>query len=47
MAKTWIITGASSGVGRQPAQLLLERGDRATVRKPDALQDLHRIVANG
>jgi NADP-dependent 3-hydroxy acid dehydrogenase YdfG len=34
MAKTWFITGAGSGFGRQSAE-------------PDALQDLHRIVANG
>ncbi|WP_246797176.1 SDR family oxidoreductase [Burkholderia perseverans] len=42
MSKTWFITGASSGFGRQLTELLLERGDRvaATVRKPDALQDL-------
>lgn len=40
--KTWFITGASSGFGRELAGLLLARGDRvaATVRKPDALQDL-------
>ena len=42
MSKTWFITGASSGFGRELAELLLQRGDRvaATVRKPDALQDL-------
>jgi NAD(P)-dependent dehydrogenase (short-subunit alcohol dehydrogenase family) len=42
MSKTWFITGAGSGFGRELAQLLLQRGDRvaATVRKPDALQDL-------
>jgi NAD(P)-dependent dehydrogenase (short-subunit alcohol dehydrogenase family) len=42
MSKTWFITGASSGFGRELAQLLLQRGDRvaATVRKPNALQDL-------
>jgi NAD(P)-dependent dehydrogenase (short-subunit alcohol dehydrogenase family) len=40
--KTWFITGASSGFGRQLAELLLKRGHRvaATVRKQDALQDL-------
>jgi NAD(P)-dependent dehydrogenase (short-subunit alcohol dehydrogenase family) len=42
MSKTWFITGASSGFGRELAQLLLQRGDRvaATVRTPDGLQDL-------
>jgi NAD(P)-dependent dehydrogenase (short-subunit alcohol dehydrogenase family) len=42
MPNTWLITGASSGFGRELAELALERGDRvaATVRKPDALQDL-------
>jgi len=42
MSKTWFITGASSGFGRELAELLLQRGNRvaATVRKPDALEDL-------
>jgi NAD(P)-dependent dehydrogenase (short-subunit alcohol dehydrogenase family) len=42
MSKTWFITGASSGFGRELAQLLLQRGDHvaATVRRADALQDL-------
>ncbi|MDQ0471317.1 SDR family oxidoreductase [Labrys wisconsinensis] len=42
MSKTWFVTGASSGFGRELAALLLQRGDRvaATVRKADALQDL-------
>ena len=42
MPKTWFITGASSGFGRELTELLLERGDRvaATVRKPEALRDL-------
>ncbi|MDE5443298.1 SDR family oxidoreductase [Bradyrhizobium sp. CSA207] len=42
MPKTWFITGASSGFGRELTELLLHRGDTvaATVRKPEALQDL-------
>ncbi len=42
MAKTWFITGASSGLGRSMTEALLARGDRvaATVRRPDALADL-------
>ncbi len=42
MAKTWFITGASSGLGRSMAEVLLARGDRvaATVRRPGALSDL-------
>ena len=41
-AKTWLITGASSGLGRGLAERLLERGDRvwATVRRPAVLDDL-------
>jgi len=42
MSKTWLITGASSGLGREMAAKLLTRGDRviATVRREDALADL-------
>lgn len=42
MSRTWFITGASSGFGRELAELLLLRGDRvaATIRKPDALNAL-------
>jgi NADP-dependent 3-hydroxy acid dehydrogenase YdfG len=49
MAKTWFIPGAGSGFARQLAKLLLERGDRVagTVRKPEALQDLQGMIANG
>lgn len=45
MSKTWFITGASSGFGRQLTEILLQRGDRvaATVRKPDALADLSSL----
>ena len=41
--KTWLITGASSGLGRDMTQKLLARGDRvvATVRRADAVADLH------
>ena len=44
-AKTWLITGASSGLGRAMTEQLLERGDRvaATVRREDALADLQQI----
>jgi len=42
MAKTWFITGTSSGIGRLLTEKILARGDRvaATVRKEDALKDL-------
>ena len=42
MAKTYFITGTSSGFGRLMTERLLARGDRvvATVRKADALADL-------
>lgn len=45
MSKTWLITGASSGLGREMAERLLARGDRvvATVRRDGALVELqHR-----
>ena len=44
MSKTWLITGASSGLGRLMTERLLARGDRvvATVRRPDSLADLQR-----
>ena len=40
--KTWLITGASSGLGRIMTESLLARGDRvaATVRRPGALDEL-------
>jgi len=40
--RTWLITGVSSGFGRELARQLLERGDRVvgTVRRPDAVADL-------
>ena len=39
---TWLITGASGGIGRAVAEQLLERGDRvaALARRADALQEL-------
>jgi NAD(P)-dependent dehydrogenase (short-subunit alcohol dehydrogenase family) len=42
MAKNWLITGASSGLGRELAERLLARGDGvvATIRKEGALDDL-------
>jgi NAD(P)-dependent dehydrogenase (short-subunit alcohol dehydrogenase family) len=40
--KTWLITGASSGLGRIMTESLLARGDKvaAIVRRADALDDL-------
>jgi len=42
--KTWLISGASSGLGRLTTEHLLTRGDRvvATVRRQGALGDLQR-----
>jgi NAD(P)-dependent dehydrogenase (short-subunit alcohol dehydrogenase family) len=42
MAKTWFITGTSTGLGRILTERLLERGDRvvATLRRPGALDEL-------
>lgn len=42
MTRTWLITGVSSGFGRQLTEQLLGRGDRVvgTVRRPDAVADL-------
>jgi NAD(P)-dependent dehydrogenase (short-subunit alcohol dehydrogenase family) len=42
MSKTWFITGASRGFGREFAKAALERGDRvaATARNTDTLKDL-------
>ncbi len=44
MSKSWFITGASSGLGREMAQRLLARGDRVvgTVRRQSALADLQQ-----
>jgi len=40
--RSWLITGMSSGFGRQLTEQLLVRGDRVvgTVRRPDAVTDL-------
>jgi len=48
MAKTWFITGTSTGLGRLLTEQLLERGDRviATVRKPGALDALQAIYGD-
>ena len=42
MAKTWFITGASKGFGREWTEAALERGDKvaATARDPGTLEDL-------
>ncbi len=42
MAKTWLITGTSSGFGRAMTEILVARGDRvaATLRKVHALDGL-------
>lgn len=42
MARTWLITGISSGFGREFAEQLLASGDRVagTLRKLDAVDDL-------
>ncbi len=44
MNKTWLITGASSGLGREMAEQLLARGDRVvgTVRRAGALTALQQ-----
>ena len=46
MAKTWFITGASRGFGREWSIAALERGDTvaATARDPKVLDDLVQRV---
>ncbi|CAB3761883.1 SDR family oxidoreductase [Paraburkholderia humisilvae] len=48
MQKVWLITGASSGLGRQLVELALERGERvaAVVRRPHALDELQQRYGN-
>ncbi len=42
VARTWFITGSSSGFGRQMTEILLARGDTvaATARRPNSLSNL-------
>lgn len=42
MTRTWLVTGASSGIGLKLTEMLLARGDRvaATLRRMDALDHL-------
>jgi NAD(P)-dependent dehydrogenase (short-subunit alcohol dehydrogenase family) len=42
MTKAWLVTGSTSGLGRNIAEAVLESGDRhiATVRNPKRLKDL-------
>jgi NAD(P)-dependent dehydrogenase (short-subunit alcohol dehydrogenase family) len=44
MARTWFITGANSGFGREMSEQLLARGDRVagTVRHPSAVDDIRQ-----
>lgn len=44
MKKNWLITGASSGIGRVMTEKLLERGDAvyATMRNTEALSELQK-----
>src|ERR1700753_2049485 len=42
MTRTWFVTGASRGMGRELGEQLLAGGDRvaATLRRPEQLDDL-------
>ena len=46
--RTWLITGCSTGFGRDLARILIARGETvfATARKPETLDDLVRGHAN-
>jgi short-subunit dehydrogenase len=45
--KTWLITGASSGLGRIMAEKLLRRGDRVigTARRKHGIENIHSALA--
>ena len=47
MSSTWLITGASRGLGRELTGQAIARGDRvaATLRTPSQLDDL--VAAHG
>jgi NAD(P)-dependent dehydrogenase (short-subunit alcohol dehydrogenase family) len=47
-SRTWLITGVSSGLGRELAARLLDRGDTVvgTVRRPDSVADIVRRYPN-
>lgn len=46
--KTWLITGASTGFGRQLAETVLKHGDQCvlTARQPEQLEDLVSVFAH-
>ena len=48
MARTWLVTGASSGIGRKLTEMLLARGDRvaATLRRMGTLDHLQAQYGN-
>jgi NAD(P)-dependent dehydrogenase (short-subunit alcohol dehydrogenase family) len=48
MAKTWLVTGSSRGLGRKLAEAVLAAGDNlvATARKPEQLDDLVKRYGN-
>ena len=45
MSRHWFLTGASSGIGRHLAEIILASGDdlTATVRRPETLDDLAQV----
>lgn len=48
MSRTWLITGTSSGFGRELAKAVLAHGDNvvATARRPETLDDLLRTYGD-